>query len=310
MDAVQREYDRFGPWVTEISDVDPAPRLFERYVTRSEPPLLSVKIPRHIERRNARPGMDLYDYVVSVYQDELVVLERAGSEVSSTTCRLRDVQLVRVTHCLLRGNVHLEVPSRPLDLPYNTVSDTLMHRLVELIRQRYAREPGPTLTAPTFEVPTGMLSFYFGQLLEAERRHHPDMRLLAAQGTVPVVSAAMGPLRRLLFRVADKRLLEAMHLSDGSELRIMSRGATYAYRWEGAYGLETTYIPVANVRSVEWRPDPANLAVALVLHSGAGDSTFVFTQDNVSIEPYAACLSSLLAESSRGRAPAERRDAA
>jgi hypothetical protein len=41
-------------------------------------------------------------------------------------------------------------------------------------------------------------------------------------------------------------LLEAMHFCDGSELRILSRGATYAYRWESTYGLETTYIPVGN----------------------------------------------------------------
>ena len=136
MDA-QREYDRFGPWAIEVSEQDPAPPLFVPYLTRPERPLLSVKIPRHLERRNARPGMDLYDYLVSLYDDELVVLRRVGREVSTDSCRLRDVQHLRVTRCLLRGNIHLGLPGRPHDLPYNTVSDDLMLRLVDLIRRRY-----------------------------------------------------------------------------------------------------------------------------------------------------------------------------
>ena len=44
MDAVHREYDRFGPWAVEVSEEDPMPRLFEPHVTRREVPLLSLKI--------------------------------------------------------------------------------------------------------------------------------------------------------------------------------------------------------------------------------------------------------------------------
>jgi hypothetical protein len=293
MDALQREYDRFGPWAVEISDQDPPPRLFAPYLRRATAPLLAIKIPRHVERRNARPGHDLYDYVVCLYDEDLVVHRREGGEVRSTTCRLGDVQHLRVTRCLLRGNIHLGLPGRPVDLPYNTVSDTIMLRLVELIRQRSPREPGPRPPGPSLEVPEGVLSFYFGRLLEAERRRDASMHLLAAQGTVPVAAGSTGTLRRVAFRIADKRLLEAVHFSDGSELRVLSRGSSYAYRWESTYGLETTYIPVANVRSVEWRADAANGAITLVLGTGGGDTSFAFAAGNASIEPYAAYLARL-----------------
>jgi hypothetical protein len=310
MDALQREYDRFGPWAIEISDQDPPPRLFAPHLARSEAPLLSVKIPRHVERRNARPGLDLYDYVVCLYDEDLVVHQRNGSDVLSSTCRIRDVQHLRVTRCLLRGNIHLGLPGRPVDLPYNTVSDALMLRLVELIRQRYAREPGSRPSASMLDVPDGTLSFYFDRLLEGEGQRDPDMCLLAAQGTVPVAARSTGKLRRLAFRIADKRLLEAMHFSDGSELRILSRGPSYAYRWESTYGLETTYIPVGNLRSVDWRADPANGATTLVLGTGGGDSTFAFQEGNASIGPYAAYLASLPGLARHTMAPGSRLQAA
>ena len=291
MDA-QREYDRFGPWAIEVSEEDPAPPLFVPHLTRPERPILSVKIPRHLERRNARPGMDLYDYLVSLYDDDLVVLQRVGRDVRTNSCRLQDVQHLRVTRCLLRGNIHLGLPGRPHDLPYNTVSDDLMLRLVELIRQRYEQGAGP-MPLGDLQVPDGELSFYFEHLLAAERRERSGRRLLAAQGTIPMASRRLGALRRLAFRAMDKRLLEAMHFSDGRELMVMTRGKAYAYRWEVEYGVETTYIPLRNLTDVTWSADPRNDAVNLVLRTGGGETACVFSRDNASIEPYAAYLSAV-----------------
>ena len=84
MDAAQREYDRFGPWAVAISDDDPPPPLFEPLIERREP-MLAIKIPRSVERRNARPGMDLYDYLVCLYEHDLVILARAEDGVSVAT---------------------------------------------------------------------------------------------------------------------------------------------------------------------------------------------------------------------------------
>ena len=51
------EYDRFGPWIIEISEADPPPPLFRPYLTREETVLLSIKIPRKIDRRDAPPAL-------------------------------------------------------------------------------------------------------------------------------------------------------------------------------------------------------------------------------------------------------------
>jgi hypothetical protein len=293
MDAAQREYDRFGPWAVRISDEDPPPPLFASYLKRAERPLLSVKIPRHLERRNARPGMDLYDYLVALYEDDLVILQREGREVRIDGCRYRDVQYLRVSRSLLRGNIHLGLPGRPHDLGYNTVSDGLMLRLVEIIRQRYAREPAALPAWPEPRLEEGVLSFYFERLLAAERRGGRGMRLLAAQGTVPLASHELSAVRRLLFRVVDKRLLEGMHFADGRELMTLTRGKAFAYRWEVEYGIETTWLPLRNITAVEVRPDPSNAAASLILRTAAGDCPFAFADTNDTLAPYEAWLAGL-----------------
>lgn len=291
MDAREREYAGFGPWAIEISDEDPPPPLFASYLTRSETPLLSVKIPRHLERRQARPGMDLYDHLVSLYEDDLVLLQRVDHDVRFDTYPIRDVQHLRVTSCLLLGAIHLALPGRTCTLRYNTISERLMLRLVALIRQRYTPEPALPPAEWEIDVPPGLLSFRFQHLLDAQRRRGTGMHLVAAQGTMPVASGITSPLRRSLLRVADKRLSEAMHSSDGRELKIITRGKPYRYRWEVEYGLETTYIPVRNLTSVLWQADVTNAATDLILRTHGEDSVYPFDQANVTIDRYADYLS-------------------
>jgi hypothetical protein len=298
MDAAKREYDRFGPWAVQISEEDPPPPLFAPYLTRTERPILAVKIPRHLERRNARPGMDLFDYLVALYEDDLVILQRIDRGVRTDGCRYQDVQHLRVSRSLLRGNIHLGLPGRPYDLPYNTVSGDLMLGLVDIVRQRYAREPAALPSGPEPQPDEGVLSFYFERLLAAERRRDRGMRLLAAQGTLPVASQEMSAMRRLLFRVVDKRLLEGMHFCDGRELMILTRGRAFAYRWEVEYGVETTWLPVRNLSAADLRADPSNAVAFLTLRTTAGDCPFAFADTNDTLAPYEAWLEGLPGPSS------------
>ena len=69
------EYDAFGPWIYEIDEEHPLPELFEPYVVR-EGAITLMKIPRQIERRNASPDMQLYDYVIGAYKNRVSIFKR------------------------------------------------------------------------------------------------------------------------------------------------------------------------------------------------------------------------------------------
>jgi hypothetical protein len=290
MGALEREAERFGPWVVELTDEDPPPRLFAPFLPAGDRPLLAVKIPRHLDRRLARPGMDLYDYVIALYEEEMIVLQRFDAAVHSERWRIRDLREVCVSRALLRGNLRLGLPGRRYDLPYNTISDALMSRIVDHLRERYRPAGSEHPAPPEPTVPEGMLSFFFTNLRASERRRRPSARLVAVQGTTQVESRSRTRLRGLVHRVVEKRLLESLHFSDGVELKILTRGAAFAYRWQPVYGVETTFIPIRNVVAAEWRADAGNRTTVLDLRTGSGLSSFVFADDNDGIGPYAAYL--------------------
>jgi hypothetical protein len=83
--------------------------------------------------------MNLYDYVVNFYQEALLILQRVEDDVRVETFSYQDVQCLRYEEVLLRGNLHLIMPERVFDLPFNTVSTVIMLRLLTLIRQRKRR---------------------------------------------------------------------------------------------------------------------------------------------------------------------------
>lgn len=286
------EYDRFGPWVVEISDEDPPPPLFVPHLTRTDEPLLSVKIPRRIARRDAHPGMDLYDYLVSLYEEELVILERVDHSVRSQTIPYRDVRHLILRDALLQGSLHLAMPGRAYDLPFSTVSRDVMVRVVDLIRERYvpAGEERPDI-AP---VEVRGLSFYFEGLLSEMRASGTDMQPVAAQADTPMHIHERATWRRLLFGIVDKRLLESVHLTDGRELEIISRGQHYAYRWQAIYGRHVSFIPIAHLERVEWQDEgPGSAIIRLTLGTGGGSCEYRFTLDNPTLDAYRSTLARL-----------------
>lgn len=289
------EYDRFGPWVIEISEEDPPPPLFLPHLTRPDTPLLSIKIPRKVSRREAHPGMDLYDYVVSLYEEDMVVLERVDRQVKARTIRYGDLEYLSLRNDLLRGTVHLASAEGHYDLPFNTVSGEIMRRLVDLVRARYlpTREPLAVEIEP-FE--SSELSFYFERLLRDELAGDSGMRPVTAQADTALGALEESPWRRLLFGIVDKRLLESLHLTDGQELHVIDRGQDYAYRWQSTYGRRETWIPLSSISESDWDwgPDGADAApVTLTVRTGAGELRWVFTPNNATLGSYRRFLTTV-----------------
>jgi hypothetical protein len=289
------EYEYFGPWVVEISEADPPSPLFLPFLTRKETPILSVKIPRKIETRNARPGMNLYDFLVSLYHNDLVILQRSGESVKEHTFQYRDIQYLRYGEDLLKGTVQLGLPDKYFDLPFNTVSGSLMQRLVSLIRERFSTVSNSLTALEEPSTPVEGLSYYFNGLLIKKEIHEPQFCLLAAQANKPIASFEPDGFGKIFYRVIGKILLESLHLSDGRELKIITRGQDYKYKWQANYAKEFTYLPLEKISNVRWQSDTRHTAVShLTFETLAAPLTFIFTDDNPFISTYTEFLKSVL----------------
>lgn len=277
------EYDRFGPWVVEIGPDDPVPPLFAASVSGTEDALMSIKVPRKISRREAGPGMNLYDYVLVLREADVEVHERVDTNVRSRTIAYGDIHQLRLSEHLLRGELRLGLAGEDYALPYNTVSRDLMREVTGLIRRRYVEPASEPVALPPPAPSTG-LSFYFERLLSEELTDGAG-RALATQETVSAAELRGGRLRRWLDRASGRRLLESVHVCDAAELRFIDRGSTYAHRWQTIYGRRELFMPVANVRDVSWEVAEDGSAT-LTVRSDGGAGSWAFAGDLNRLEPY------------------------
>ena len=289
-----QEYDRFGPWAIEISELDPVPPLFQPYLTSEETPLLSVKVPRKIERRNARPGMNLYDYVVTLYHEELNILERVLDDVRSVTCPYRDIQCILHGEDLLAGRLRLILSKEAFEFPYSTVSSVLIERMVELVRQRYADQERVLTIGQDLDASEQGMSFYYAGVLKRLNSKSPEMQVLACQMETPIRKYESRALRSLFFGVIGKQLLESLHLSDGRELCMMDQGRTYRYRGFPVYTRNIYYLPISKITGISWDVDEKNpIVMNLTVENPGGRFSFAFVSDNRSIASFARTLAEI-----------------
>jgi hypothetical protein len=295
------EYDRFGPWILEITEADPLPPLFVPAMTRTEEPLFCVKIPRPMDRRDLSPGMNMYDYVVALYDDDFLVLERVGTEVIQLSFSYQDILAIRHAEDLLDGNLHIYLAEKSYNIPYSTVSAGLVEKQIELIRDRY--QSGTSYTdagteAPLSAADTENLSFYFSGLLKKSRSSHPNTRLLAVQTEIAVHTVNDKFWRRLFYGAIDKRLLESIHLYNGCELEIVSRGRKWSYRWQVIYGKETLYLPLEKLKAIQKSPEKNNPGIESVeLETDGSSHVFLFVSGNPALREYPGILNNGVMES-------------
>lgn len=287
------EYDRFGPWILEISESDPLPPLFEPFFTREEDPLYCVKIPRPMDRRDLSPGMNMYDYVVALYEADLLILERDGKDVKTLSFSYSDIVAMRHSEDLLSGVLHLYTTGNCYSLPYSTVSVEITDRIVDLIRGRYNTEAisseSPDFKAAAIPDPEDM-SFYFNGLLGKYSSNHPENKFLAHQREISVHSIDNNFWRRIFYGAIDKKLLESIHFFNGSELEIIDRGRKWSYRWQAIYSKETLYLPVNNIRKTEHLPDSTEGIESLLFQTDVSEHSFLFKNDNLGLELYTRLL--------------------
>lgn len=287
-----QEYDRFGPWAIEISELDPPPPLFQPYLISEEKPLLSVKIPRQIERRNARPGMNLYDHVITLYKEKMQILERVADEVHSQTYAYPDIQCILHAEDLLDGRLRFIFTDNAIELPFNSVSSALIARIVDFVRQRYVDDARVHTIGQDLDVSDQVESFYYAGIVASLKvKSPPDTRVVACQAETPIGKYESGPFRSFLFGVIGKRLLESLHLSDGKELCLMDQGRTYRYRGFAVYARNILYMPISRITGISWDAEDKNPGIVnLTIENPGGEFSFAFVNDNPTVLSFARVL--------------------
>ncbi len=246
------EYNAFGPWAYEISDKYPLPRLFAPYFTADDKAVIKIKVPREIERRNADPGMDLYDFVVALYEDRLLVLERQDDKVKEHQIALKDFKGVRIYENLLKGGYTIFSAREAISFPFNGVSVDLFQKLTDLLLEKTQGGSACDITSlpVTKTEPQSMLLI---NMLHDLQMKMPDIRIGAVQKSADVhrKGATQNMIERMLWGEMNP---EALHLYTDKYLVVLENGVFPNRVGMQEFGYTQTIIPLNRIDKIEVAP--------------------------------------------------------
>jgi hypothetical protein len=253
------EYDAFGPWIYEIDEEQEIPRLFRSCYSEAGSPLLLFKVPRKIDRRAASPNMDLYDYLVGAFDTYVHIWIRAGKNVVEKRINYGDVFAVRDAHALLKGELTLYTESEPVIIDYNTVSEDVISKLINIVESKISN---PLRKLGTRDIPVRMykndprsIDMLYFNLLNKLKQVNPDNILAAYQPRIYTQAAetqepfwfdikhALEFKQKLKDRVLSRYAL----VVNDNELIILEKETPKRNNRKEGFGHSYLYVPLQNI---------------------------------------------------------------
>ena len=295
----EAEYNAFGPWIIEITDQYPLPPLFIPYYKEDGINLMRIKIPRDIERRNANPDMDLYDYVIGLYEDHIYILERLEKDVKETKVFYDEIEGLENYTDILIGKFTIFLNDRKVIIPYNAVSKKIINSMIKIIRDRYTGKSYQKLQSPyDYDYDKEKIIIketLFINLLDEMRADNEKFDLAVIQPAVRLQKIREGIRPKALQFLFRKKLLVALHLANDSEILVISRGKPFKTRADDMYSRSYLYIPIEKLQSIllEKDDDFDNLQ-RFYLKTNKHTFMFYFDESNEASKDYYRNLSSMI----------------
>jgi len=285
------EYDRFGPWIHEVTEPEDVPRLYRRHPIDLSAARLVLKVPREIARRDATPDMDLYDHLVILEQDRLTLLSRrvvkaardampdSGPGYDVVEVLLADVVAIHDVVNLLDGRLTVATSTgASFTVPYNGSASDTVARLVSHLREAAGEKPSSPVgsalqaaglaTAEATAVPDlGHADTYLVSHLLELRRHNPDLATWACHGKrslAPSASGLAGVIPRLAHALSPMTLHGALVMADSTAMELLGRHAWLVRGRHPIYSTSRLVIPFGALDRLDLSPHPVYPGVTVV----------------------------------------------
>lgn len=244
------EYDAFGPWIIEIDEKNPLPKAFEGYLDREEYEML-IKVPRDIDRRDAKPGMDLYDYVIGVYGNNICIIKREDRGIRKKNVNVKDIHGIKDYQNLLVGELSLFMEDDIVTFKYNTVSSDIILRFIMMIRGKYI-DKDSMITHDTLEDHhIKKLEIFYLNKLNHLKKHEDNLKIISLQPSSKISYSDCSLLKRMYYRLRGNSLQSSLYLSNQKEIIILQRGKKLKAFRQTDYSYTYTYIPYNRIRRVK-----------------------------------------------------------
>jgi hypothetical protein len=135
-----REYDAFGPWIDPVRTALGMPRVFRPWYAELADATFLLKIPRDIDRAQARPGQDLFAAVLAVGERGVCQLRHVGGTVTREDATWDQVVACSTYNNLLLARWSLLLANgSAIHVPHNSVGADLMAKVTAFVRAHIAQ---------------------------------------------------------------------------------------------------------------------------------------------------------------------------
>lgn len=284
------EYDAFGPWIYEITDAHPVPRLFANDLP-SETAAMLFKIPRSIERRVATPDLDLYDYVVGAYANDLCILKREDHNVVTSRIPYTEIEGLCLTRHFLHGVLTLYLKTGTAELPFNAVSMDIITRFAALIRGQISGGALPPAAVPRQEALS--LNLLFINMLNDLRAAGETPLLYAYQPSADSPQPQKAGLRGIFRHVHPKKRPATLHVLIPKEVIVIQQDPPTGKQQKEELIYHTFYLPLSGLHDLTLTGGPQEQLCSLSL----ADHTFTWAiqAENISLPPFCQYVRTLIA---------------
>lgn len=279
MDTKTREYYAFGPWIYEIDDEHTMPSLFAPYYKQSEKPLMIFKIPRNIEFRNAEPTMDLYDYVIALFDTQIYMMKRNGKKVTEQTIAYSDIQAVQYLNDLLFAQMRFYTSQGNVVINYNAVSTHIIKKMAVVLSHKLSSDNPPILNLRALPYSVETIDFLYATLIGKIEQLNADATFVAYQPNVPynekktlnIWRRRKRQLRGAAFVISEKALVVIKRVKDIRNMK--TPDLSYSF-------LHLPYQNIKDMRISKYRAQIRKLRIITANH----EFPILFTDKNDNIE--------------------------
>lgn len=255
------EFAKFGPWIDEVSTAEDLPRLYRGAGIDPTAHRLVLKVPRDIERRNAHPGMHLYDYLVAVAERDLTVLQRYGDGYLTLHLQLDEIAAIEDSVRLLDGRLTIHAMNgSAIRISYNSSAREPIQKLVLLLRRRYLPAASPVPQTPSAvrlgRGDGGLVSDY-RRLTQLE----PGFRLLGVAERQTAMPKAF--FESLYRRIWPLMMQPTIMVTDDREIQIIHRRDWFMPKGDDI-SLARTVLPISRIERVTARDHERYLGIQVV----------------------------------------------
>ncbi|MBP9022413.1 MAG: hypothetical protein KBH06_04330 [Spirochaetes bacterium] len=244
-----KEYAAFGPWVYEIDEEHEIPPVFKKHFKQENNHAILLKIPINMERRNLKPGMHMYDYVIGAYSDYVFIMQRNGDDVILKKVYYSEIAAIENSIDILRGNLVIYLNSELYCIVYNAVSKDVIDKFVEVVR-RNMEETEIDLSDYNKSLSDYNPSIGFNNIYASLSQNIENIRFVAYQSKKRINFKIEKFLDRITSFILLPELTEFMILATSKDLIIISCGKNINFRNFPVHKRSYLFVPFKSITSI------------------------------------------------------------